>query len=193
MKVIAAEFVKSAMLPAQFPRDGRPEFAFAGRSNVGKSSLLNRLLNRHGLAKTSSTPGKTQTVNFFSVNDAVYLVDLPGYGYARVPKDVKLKWQKALHAYLVDRPPLKLVVQLVDARHPPSYKDAEMLGLLEEARVPTLIVATKVDKLTRTQRPQNIKDIYKALELDDETLVIPFSAVTGEGVKEVWQTIDGLI
>jgi len=190
MKVKSAEFLKSAMLPEQFPRDGRPEFAFAGRSNVGKSSLLNRLLNRRGLAKTSSTPGKTQTINFFSVNNAFYLVDLPGYGYARVPRDVKQKWHKAMNDYLADRPPLRLVVQLVDSRHPPSYKDAEMLALLETAKVPALIVATKIDKVAKSQRPSNIKAIYKALELDEDALVIPFSAVTGEGVHEIWRVIE---
>lgn len=193
MKVKTAEFVKSAMLPKQFPRDGRPEIAFAGRSNVGKSSLLNRLLNRRGLAKTSSTPGKTQTINFFSVNDAVYLVDLPGYGFAKVPRDVKQKWQKAMTAYLVDRKPLRMVVQLVDSRHPPSPKDAEMLATLETAQVPALIVATKIDKLNRSQRAQNLKTIYKTLELDPETLVVPFSAVTGEGVKEIWDVIENQI
>jgi len=192
MKIKSAEFLKSAMLPEQFPRDGRPEFAFAGRSNVGKSSLLNRLLNRRGLAKTSSTPGKTQTINFFTVNDAIYLVDLPGYGYAKVPRDVKQKWHKAMNDYLVNRPPLRLVVQLVDSRHAPTAKDAEMLGLLETAKVPALIVATKIDKVAKSQRANNIKGIYKALELDEDALVIPFSAITGEGAEEIWRVIEEL-
>jgi len=192
MKIKSAEFLKSAMLPEQFPRAGRPEFAFAGRSNVGKSSLLNRLLNRRGLAKTSSTPGKTQTINFFTVNDAIYLVDLPGYGYAKVPRDVKQKWHKAMNDYLVNRPPLRLVVQLVDSRHAPTAKDAEMLGLLETAKVPALIVATKIDKVAKSQRANNIKGIYKALELDEDALVIPFSAITGEGAEEIWRVIEEL-
>jgi GTP-binding protein len=193
MKIKSAEFLKSAMLPSQFPRDGRPEFAFAGRSNVGKSSLLNRLLNRRGLAKTSSTPGKTQTINFFTVNDAIYLVDLPGYGYAKVPRDVKQKWQQAMHDYLTNRPPLRMVVQLVDSRHEPSDKDAEMLALLETAKVPALIVATKVDKLTKSERAANIRLIYKGLELDPDALVVPFSAISGEGVEEIWRVIEELM
>ncbi|MCX5768949.1 MAG: ribosome biogenesis GTP-binding protein YihA/YsxC, partial [Candidatus Hydrogenedentes bacterium] len=140
--------------------------------------------------KTSSTPGKTQTINFFTVNDAIYLVDLPGYGYAKVPRDVKQKWHKAMNDYLADRPPLRLVVQLVDSRHAPTSKDAEMLALLETAKVPALIVATKIDKVGKSQRANNIKTIYRTLELDEDALVIPFSAVTGEGVDQIWRVIE---
>jgi GTP-binding protein len=193
MNVLSASFVGSAFSPDQYPRDGRPEFAFAGRSNVGKSSLINALLNRKGLAKTSGTPGKTQTINFFDVNGKIYFVDLPGYGYAKAPKQVKEQWARLMMAYLGNRKPLRLVVQLLDARHGPTDRDLEMLDLLEQARVPTLIVATKIDKLRRAERDRNLAAIRNALELDHDTLIIPFSAVTSEGVKPVWNTIEGLI
>ena len=192
MKVVSAAFVKCVMEPSQLPRDGRPEIAFAGRSNVGKSSLLNALLNRKGLAKTSGTPGKTQTINFFDVNGRIYFVDLPGYGFAKVPKSVKAKWNQVMAAYLTDRKPLRLVVQLLDARHAPTDKDLEMLELLDGAAVPTLIAATKIDKLSRSERQRNLAAIRKTLELDDEALVVPFSSVTGEGVQPIWNVIMGL-
>ena len=190
MKVISATYLKSAMRPDQFPRDQRPEVAFAGRSNVGKSSLLNKLLNRRGLAKISGTPGKTQTINFFDVNNRLYFVDLPGYGYAKVPKALKAKWRRVMTNYLVRREPLRLVVHLLDVRHPPTDNDLDMLGLLEEAQKPTLIVATKLDKLKRGQRAPHLRQIRQALDLDEDALVVPFSAVTGEGVRPVWEVIE---
>lgn len=190
MRVVSAKFLLSAMEARQFPRDGRPEFAFAGRSNVGKSSLLNRLLNRKGLAKTSSTPGKTQTINFFDVNERIYLVDLPGYGFAKVPLALKNQWQALMAGYLREREPLRLVVQLLDARHPPSDKDIEMLELLDAAEVPTLLVATKVDKLKRSQRQARLNEIRKTLELDEEALIIPASSETGEGIPDIWSVIE---
>jgi len=190
MKVISAAFVKSVMRVEQCPRDGRPEVAFVGRSNVGKSSLLNAMLKRKGLAKTSSTPGKTQTINFFDVNGTLYFVDLPGYGYAKVPGAVKLEWSRVMTAYLREREPLKLVVQLLDARHAPTKRDEEMMDLLETAEVPTLVVATKVDKLKRSERTENLKTIRAELELDEDAVVLPFSAVTGEGVKPLWGIIE---
>ena len=190
MKVTSAEFVISAMRPNQLPKDRRPEFAFVGRSNVGKSSLLNRLLNRKALAKTSGTPGKTQTINFFDINNAFYFVDLPGYGFAKVPKSVKRKWHQVMMSYLSDREPLRMVVQLIDSRHPPTPLDHNMLGLLDEAEVPTLLVATKVDKLKPSQRAKNLKAIRHELDLDDDGLIIPFSAITGEGVAPVWDIVE---
>ncbi len=192
MKATSATFVKSAMAVDQYPADGRPEFAFVGRSNVGKSSLLNVLLGRKGLAKTSGRPGKTQTVNFFNVNDRIYFVDLPGYGYAKVPVQVKDQWGKVMTAYLQDRPPLRLALQLVDARHKPSEKDDEMLDLLEKARVPTLVVATKIDKVKRSERAKNLRRIRETLRLDDDAVVLPFSSVTKDGVKELWRVIGEL-
>ena len=192
MKVSSAEFVKSAMLPEQFPKGKRPEFAFAGRSNVGKSSLLNRMLNRKGLAKTSATPGKTQTINFFDINSRLYFVDLPGYGFAKVPAEIKRQWDILMHTYLTEREHLKLVIQLIDSRHAPSAKDIEMLSILDEAEVPTLIVATKIDKLTNSERARNLNQIRTVLELEEDALLIPFSAVTGEGVGPVWEIIGEL-
>lgn len=193
MRVSSARFVKSALRPGDYPKDGRPEFAFVGRSNVGKSSLLNALLGRKGLAKTSSTPGKTQTINFFDVNGALYFVDLPGYGYAKVPLKVKENWGRVLTAYLRERDELRLVVLLVDARHEPTERDLDMLELLDRAEAPTLIVATKIDKVKRGQRKQRLEAIRRRLDLDEDALILPFSAVTREGQKELWHVIEDLM
>jgi len=189
MQIHTAQFLLSALDPAQYPRDRRPEFAFVGRSNVGKSTLLNTLLGRKGLAKTSGTPGKTQTINFFDVNEKLYFVDLPGYGYAKVPKAMKDTWNEVMVAYLSDREPLRMVSVLVDARHKPSPLDVDMIRILETAAVPTLIVATKIDKLKRSQRQVSLKVIGETLGLERDAIV-PFSAVTRDGFKELWQVID---
>lgn len=193
MKVTSASFLKSALDPKHYPNDRRPEFAFVGRSNVGKSTLLNTLLGRKGLAKTSSTPGKTQTVNFFDVNGKVYFVDLPGYGYAKVPKALKDRWNKVMYTYLEGRETLRLVAALVDARHVPTERDHHMLALLEEAEVPTLVVATKIDKLKSGERKRQINAIRRELNLDNDAMVLPFSGVTGEGVRELWGVIDEML
>ncbi|MBW7865370.1 MAG: YihA family ribosome biogenesis GTP-binding protein [Candidatus Hydrogenedentes bacterium] len=185
MKIVSAEFLKSAARPDQFPRDGRPEVAFVGRSNVGKSSLLNTLLNRKDLAKTSATPGKTQLVNFFTVNGRCYFVDLPGYGFAKVPMPVKEAWNRLMHQYLGDREPLRLAALLLDARHKPSSQDAAMLEMLGECRVPTVLVATKTDKLSKSQAQAGIRQIRAELGLDADAVVVPFSSVTGQGRKEL--------
>jgi GTP-binding protein len=190
MKILSAQYIKSAMRAADYPKDRRPEFAFVGRSNVGKSSLLNALLNRKGLAKTSSTPGKTQTVNFFEINGKFYFVDLPGYGYAKVPIGMKNTWNEVMAAYLREREPLRLVAALVDARHKPSEKDQEMFNLLDEAEVLTVVVATKIDKLKNSERRGNLARIRETLELDDDALVVPFSSQTGEGVRELWRILE---
>ena len=190
MRVLSARYVKSAMQPEEYPRNGYPEFAFVGRSNVGKSTLLNALLRQKGLAKTSSTPGKTQTINYFEVNEKLYFVDLPGYGFAKVPKTLKAQWNRVMMSYLEDREPLRMVVALLDARHKPSDKDVHMLNLLEEAAVPTLLVATKIDKVKRSERNRNLVTIRKALDLEEEAIIVPFSAVTGEGTRELWEVID---
>ncbi|MBI2424896.1 MAG: YihA family ribosome biogenesis GTP-binding protein [Candidatus Hydrogenedentes bacterium] len=190
MKINEALFLKSALSAEHYPKDRRPEIAFVGRSNVGKSTLLNTLLNRQGLAKTSATPGKTQTVNFFDINKKFYFVDLPGYGYAKVPKHLKEQWNQVMVEYLTNREPLRLVVALVDARHNPSEKDQHMFDILDGAEVPTLIVATKFDKLKQGERKKNINQIRKTLELDPEAAIIPFSSVTREGVKELWEIIE---
>ncbi len=193
MIVQDVKYVKSALYPEDFPKDRRPEVAFIGRSNVGKSSLLNALLKRKGLAKTSSTPGKTQTINFFDVNGKIYFVDLPGYGYAKVPKSMKDAWNKCMMNYLQKREPLKLIVALMDGRHKPSNNDLHMLELLEEAEIPTIIIATKVDKLSKKERQQNVRRIEQVLELEEAGCVLPFSSLTREGVKELWQVIDDVL
>ena len=189
MKVVSASFVKSAVRPEDYPRDRRPEVAFAGRSNVGKSTLLIALLNRKGLAKTSKTPGKTRTVNFFDVNGKIYFVDLPGYGFAKVSKSMQAAWRNTITGYLIDRTPLRLAVHLIDARHPPTPRDLELLALLDEARVPTVIVATKVDKLNRSERDRLDKTFRNQLDLDDDALIIPLSSITGEGRQALWNVI----
>jgi GTP-binding protein len=190
MKVLSAKYIKSAMRPEEYPRIGHPAFAFVGRSNVGEAALLNSLLRQKGLAKTSSTPGKTQTINFFEVNEKVFFVDLPGYGFAKVPKSLKAEWNRVMMGYLEEREPLRMVAALLDARHKPSDKDVHMLQLLEQAAVPTLLVATKVDKLKKSERSRNLNLIRKTLELGGDAMVIPFSAVTGEGTRELWEIID---
>lgn len=189
MKVISSSFVKSALRPDHYPKDGRPEVAFVGRSNVGKSTMLNTLLNRKGLAKTSKTPGKTQTVNFFDVNGKLYFVDLPGYGYAKVSKAMQQQWARILTDYLVGRPPLRLIVQLVDSRHTPGANDHHLLDLVEQAEVPAVLVATKWDKLKASERAGCVESIRKHLGLDDDALIIPFSSMSKEGVRTLWDVI----
>jgi len=189
MRAVQASFVCSALLPKDFPQDKRPEFAFVGRSNVGKSSLLNTLLHRKELARTSGKPGKTQTINFFDVDGECYFVDLPGYGYARVSKAVKEEWGRRMTDYLRDREALRMVALLVDARHEPSDSDLNMLEILEQSEKPTLIVATKFDKVKRSLRQKHIKIVREGLGLDTDALVIPFSSVTAEGVREIWEVI----
>ncbi len=193
MKIKTSKYVKSAMRPDQYPRDGRPEFAFVGRSNVGKSSLLNNLLKRKGLAKISNRPGKTQTINFFDINEKIYFVDLPGYGFAKVSKSIKDNWNKAMGYYLKNRSELRMVALLLDARRTPSDKDLHMMEMLDDAEVPTLIVATKIDKLKRSQQKRQVNAMRETLQLDDEALIIPFSSVTGEGNQKVWSVIDDML
>lgn len=189
MRAVQASFVCSALLPKDFPPDRRPEFAFVGRSNVGKSSLLNTLLRRKELARTSGKPGKTQTINFFDVDGTSYFVDLPGYGYARVSKTVKEEWGKRMMDYLRDREQLRMVALLVDARHEPSDSDLHMMEILEQSEKPTLIVATKFDKVKRNLRQKHVKIVREGLGLDTDALIIPFSSVTAEGVREIWEVI----
>jgi GTP-binding protein len=189
MKLKHVEFVKSALKPEDLPRDGRPEIAFVGRSNVGKSSLLNTILARKGLAKTSGTPGKTQTLNFFDINGSCFFVDLPGYGFAKVPLALKEQWNHYMLEYLRDRENLKLVVMLVDARHKPSPLDLNMLEILDESEKPTVVVATKVDKLKQSERVKNLAMIRESLQLDDEAVILPFSSETREGLGALWEII----
>lgn len=165
-----------------------PEIAFSGRSNVGKSSLLNTLVRRKSFARVSSTPGKTREINFFRVNDAFHLVDLPGYGYARVSKEARHAWRPLIEGYLRTSEHLRGVVQLIDSRHPPSDDDHRMMQFLASVGVPTIVVATKVDKLKRAERAPTLGGLAAQLGIDDDQL-IPFSAHTGEGRDELAQAI----
>lgn len=193
MKILSTSYVTSAMRPDQYPRDGRQEIAFVGRSNVGKSTMLNVLLNKKGLAKTSKTPGKTQTVNFFDVNGRYYFVDLPGYGYARVSKEMRQQWAAVMTSYLTAKRPLRLVVALMDSRHKPADQDLDLLDLLEETEVPSLIVATKCDKLRPKEIAHASETIRAALGLDDDAAIIPFSAHSKAGLRDVWNVIDATL
>lgn len=193
MKILSASYVKSAMRPEHYPSDGRLEIAFVGRSNVGKSTMLNVLLNKKGLAKTSKTPGKTQTVNFFDVNGKYYFVDLPGYGYARVSKEVREQWATVMTSYLTAKRPLRLVIALMDSRHEPVDQDLDLLDLLEDAEVPSLIVATKADKLRVSEMEAASNTIRKTLGLDEDAAIVPFSAQSKQGLRDVWNIIDATL
>ena len=191
---MAVEFVIGATSPNLFPSDGLPEIAFVGRSNVGKSSLLNTLLLRgkkkggpivkKDLARTSSTPGRTQTINFFRVDEKMYFVDLPGYGYAKAPRQVVDDWRRLAEAYLTDRKPLKLVVLIIDIRHGPTTLDRAMMEWLQENRQRFVVVASKADKLKTAQRLQAVRAIEQ-----DFYPPLAFSSVTGDGVAALWDGI----
>ncbi|HJR65442.1 MAG TPA: ribosome biogenesis GTP-binding protein YihA/YsxC [Gemmatimonadaceae bacterium] len=174
------------------PASELPEIAFSGRSNVGKSSLLNKLVKRKALARVSATPGKTREINFFRVNDAFHLVDLPGYGYARVSRTAREAWRPLIEGYLQTSEQLRGVVQLIDARHAPSDDDLRMLDFLAAVGVPTIVVATKVDKLSKAERSQTLASLAARLGIEDEQL-IPFSARTGEGRDELAQALVALL
>ena len=174
------------------PTSELPEIAFSGRSNVGKSSLLNALVRRKALARVSATPGKTREINFFRVNDAFHLVDLPGYGYARVSKTARHAWRPLIEGFLGTSVHLRGVVQLVDARHPPSTDDLRMMEFLGTLGVPTVVVATKVDKLSRAERGPKLGALGAQLGVDDDQL-IPFSARTGEGRDDLAQAVVSLL
>jgi GTP-binding protein len=174
------------------PEPSLPEIAFAGRSNVGKSSLLNRLIHRKKFARVSNTPGRTREINFFRVNNAFILVDLPGYGYARISKEQRAEWKPLLEAYLRKSPQLRGIVQLLDVRHDPTNDDRQMLDFLGELGVPTIVVLTKTDKLAPAQSTKHVADISTMLGLDSDQ-VIPFSATTGNGRDELAEAIEALL
>ncbi|NLP36901.1 MAG: YihA family ribosome biogenesis GTP-binding protein [Firmicutes bacterium] len=189
MKIKTAEFIISAAKSEQFPQDRLPEIAFVGRSNVGKSSLLNSLVKRKQLAKTSSTPGKTQLINFFLINKAFYLVDLPGYGFARVSQAMKKQWGRIIEEYLATRETLMLVVLLVDVRHPPTANDRDMYQWLIHYNLPTVVVATKADKVSRGSLQKHINQIRQGLNLGSEGPVILYSVQTSQGRDDLWRII----
>lgn len=175
------------------PQTGRPEVAFAGKSNVGKSSLINGLMNRKSLARTSSEPGKTQTINFYNVNDAMYLVDLPGYGFARVSKEESARWGRMIEKYLHTSQDLKAVFLLVDIRHAPGANDKMMYQWIVDSGFKPIIIATKLDKIKRSQVQKQLKLIRTTLEVLPDTLMIPFSAQTKQGRDEIWDVMDGFL
>ena len=193
MRVASAAIVESAGRLDQFPRGERPEVAFAGRSNVGKSSLINRLLGRRGLARTSSTPGRTRTINFYLVNEAVLFADLPGYGYAKVSRSLQEDWWVLVEGYLTHRVPLRGVVHLVDARHPPTDRDQGLQDFLVAVGAPSVVVLTKADKVPRGQRRAAQAAAARLLGLARPEMGLFFSAETGEGAPELWRAVDALL
>ena len=175
---------------SKVPDTAYAEVAFAGKSNVGKSSLINALMNRKALARTSAQPGKTQTINFYNINDAMYLVDLPGYGYAKASEEVKAKWGKMIENYLHTSKQLKAVFLLIDIRHDPSANDRMMYEWMVYQGFAPIIIATKLDKIKRSQIQKNVKAIREGLNVQPGTTIIPFSAETKQGRDEIWKLID---
>lgn len=191
MKVTDSEFVISAVSEKQYPDDDLPEFALAGRSNVGKSSLINTIVNRRKLARTSQQPGKTQTLNFYKVNDELYLVDVPGYGYAKVSKKQREKFGEMIQDYLETRADLKGLVLLVDARHDPTKDDISMYEYAQYLNIPILVVATKMDKLKKMEASQIKQKIGKSLDLNKENVsFLPFSSVDKLNVDKFWDWVE---
>ena len=193
MIIKKAELETVCGISSALPENLRPEFAFAGKSNVGKSSLINALMNRKSLARTSSQPGKTQTINFYNINDSLYFVDLPGYGYAKVSVEVKAKWGKMIERYLKKSPMLKCVFLLIDIRHEPSDNDRMMYDWIVSNGYHPVIIATKLDKIKRSQVQKQVKLVRDGLGMDKDGTVIPFSAQTGQGRDEIWTLIEKLI
>jgi len=180
-------------ITSKIPDNMYNEVAFAGKSNVGKSSLINALMNRKSLARTSSQPGKTQTINFYNINDAMYLVDLPGYGYAKVSEREKEKWGEMIERYLKTSKKLKAVFLLIDIRHDPSANDRQMYEWMVYQGYAPIIIATKLDKIKRSQIQKNIKAIREGLQVEPGTIIIPFSAETKQGRDEIWELIDSFV
>ena len=179
-------------ITSKLPKTGRPEVAFAGKSNVGKSSLINALMNRKSLARTSAAPGKTQTINFYNVNEAIYLVDLPGYGYARASEEIKAKWGKMIEDYLHQSNEIRTVFLLIDIRHDPTENDRIMYRWILDHGYEPIIIATKLDKIKRSQVQKQIKAVRQGLKVVPGTMIIPFSAQTKQGREEIWEVIDQL-
>jgi GTP-binding protein len=191
MLITSAEFLTSAVRPQQYPATDVPEFAFAGRSNVGKSSLINTLVSRRKLVQTSSVPGKTRLINFFRVNEAFILVDLPGYGYARVSEEERRKWRPMVEQYLTGRANLKAVIVILDIRRTPNEDDAQLLDWLGRREIPAVLTVTKADKLSKTAQVKQLNTIAAALDVGPDELVL-FSAKTRQGREELWRILVGL-
>lgn len=190
MKIVQAEFVISAASSSQYPKDNLPEVALVGRSNVGKSSLINCLAGRRGLAKVSGTPGKTRLLNFYRINNRFYWVDLPGYGYAQVSKQMRREWRELIEGYLTERENLRGVIHLLDLRHPPTADDVQMHLWLRENNLPFVLVATKADKVSRGQWPSHVRTIRQFLNLEDSFPVVLFSAKNGLGAAEILREME---
>ncbi|MBO1515097.1 ribosome biogenesis GTP-binding protein YihA/YsxC [Metabacillus bambusae] len=190
MKVTSSEIVISAVKPDQYPAVDLPEIALAGRSNVGKSSFINKMLARKSLARTSSKPGKTQTLNFYIINEILHFVDVPGYGYAKVSKKEREAWGKMIETYITTREQLRAVVLLIDVRHPPSKDDVLMYGFLKHYEIPTIIVATKADKIPKSKWQKHVKVIKDSLNMEKSDSFVLFSSETGQGKDEAWKIIE---
>lgn len=190
MKVHNVEMVISAVRPDQYPEDGLPEFALAGRSNVGKSSFINRMIGRKALARISSKPGKTQTLNFYKIEEQLFFVDVPGYGYAKVSKTEREAWGKMIERYFTGRQELKAVIQIIDLRHPPTADDRMMYDFLKHYNIPCIIIATKADKIPKGKWDKHKKIVKETLEMEKSDPLIVFSSETGLGFEEAWKTIE---
>ena len=184
-----AEFIRSAVKPEQFIYDGRPQVTFAGRSNVGKSSVINRLLNRKNFARVGATPGKTNQINYFCIDNKIYFTDLPGYGYAQVSQAERDRWGKLMESYFAAEGLVTLGVQIVDARHKPTADDVTMCDWFKSSGCPLIVVANKLDKLKKSEIEPNLRVIRETLELDENDLLIPFSAEKGTGKNELLAAI----
>ena len=192
MIIKSAELETVIGITSKLPTNTEAEFAFAGKSNVGKSSLINALLNRKSLARTSSQPGKTQTINFYHINKDFYFVDLPGYGYAKVSREIKEKWGKMIERYLRSSKQLRAVFLLVDIRHEPGENDKTMYEWVVANGYRPIVIATKLDKINRSQKDKQLKLVRNALGMEKDDILLPFSAETKQGVEEVWKLIEEL-
>lgn len=193
MKIITAKCTVSAVGPKQYPNTGFPEIVMVGRSNVGKSSLINSLCSRRALARTSVHPGKTRTINYFAVNERIYLVDLPGYGYAETSKETRREWGEFITSYLRNREEIALIVHLIDLRHEPMKNDRNASEWLMGLNIPYAVVGMKADKISRGRRPAHIAAIRRGLTLPPHVPSLIYSSVTGEGRDELWRHIEGAL
>src|SRR5699024_7578107 len=193
MKINKAEYIISAVSAEQYPQDGLSDIALAGRSNVGKSSFINRLINRKNLVRTSAKPGKTRTLNYFRINDAFYFVDVPGYGIAKVSKQEQAKWGQMMEEYFETREVLKAVVLIIDLRHGPTKDDLQMIEYINYLQIPLIIIATKLDKIPKSKRAKMIKQTEKALLNYEVAAIISFSAETSENKALAWEVIESYL
>ena len=193
MNLHNAEFIRSVTAVADCPRDGLPQIAFAGKSNVGKSSVINKLLLRKNFARVGEAPGKTTHINFFRIDNKIYLVDLPGYGYAKANQEVKAQWGKMIERYLHSSKQLKAVFLLIDIRHDPSANDKQMYQWMRHYGFDPIIIATKLDKINRSQIQKQLKAIRVGLEAQKDTIIIPYSSLSKQGREEIYDLLDSIL